>query len=94
MCVGARAEEVRGLYLEGLVGTEHWCDLVPTVGTPYSAELAHQSLTCLTVVGHLFLVVWTHQTLGMQKIMKQSSTCVCKDADLPAIACPSSPAVR
>lgn len=48
VCVGARAEEVRGLYLEGLVGTEHWCDLVPTVGTPYSAELAHQSLTCLT----------------------------------------------
>lgn len=61
----------RGLYLEGLVGTEHWSDLVSTVGAPYPAELTHQSLACLTVVSHLFLVIWTHQTLGVQRTVKQ-----------------------
>lgn len=76
-----------GLYLEGLVGTEHWRDLVPTVGAPYSAELAHQPLACLTVVGHLFLVVWTHQTLEVQRTVKQSARGVWKGADLPAIDC-------
>lgn len=74
-----------GLYLESLVGTEHWSDLVPTVGTPYPAELTHQPLACLTVVGHLFFVVWTHQTLGVQRIVKQSANVMCKGADPPAI---------
>ena len=49
-----------GPHLEGLVGAEHRCDLVPTVGAPHSAELAHQPLARLAVVGHLFLVVWAH----------------------------------
>lgn len=58
-----------GPYLEGLVGTEHWCDLVPAVGAPHPAELTYQSLACLAVVGHLFLVVWAHKTLGTQRTM-------------------------
>lgn len=82
----------QSLYLEGLVGIEHWCNLVPTVGAPYPAELAYQPLTRLTVVGHLFLVVRTHQTLKDAKdneIVSQWR----KSAHLPAIGGPS-PAVR
>lgn len=56
-------------HLEGLVGAEHGCDLVPAVGAPHSAELAYQTLARLAVVGHLFLVVWAHEALGTERAM-------------------------
>lgn len=62
-CGLARGGASRGPHLEGLVGAEHWGDLVPTVGAPHPAELAHQPLACLAVMGHLFLVVRAHQAL-------------------------------
>uniref|UniRef100_A0A452V0X3 Dolichyl-diphosphooligosaccharide--protein glycosyltransferase subunit KCP2 n=1 Tax=Ursus maritimus TaxID=29073 RepID=A0A452V0X3_URSMA len=53
VCVWAGAGGARqGPHLEGLVGAEHGCDLVPSVGAPYSAELAHQPLW-LTIQGGL-----------------------------------------
>lgn len=60
-------------HLEGLVGAEHRCDLVPAVGAPHSAELAYQPLACLAVVGYLFLVVWAHQALGTERAMASSA---------------------
>lgn len=71
-----------GPHLEGLVGTENRCDLVPAVRASHSAELADQPLACLAVVGHLFLVVWAHQALGTERAMTQSANSVCKGADL------------
>ena len=50
----------QGPHLEGLVGADHWRDFVATVGAPHTAELAHQSLARLAVMGYLFLVIWAH----------------------------------
>lgn len=84
MSVGQHWGRVRrGPHLEGLVGTEHRCDLVAAVGASHTAKLAYQSLAGLAVVGHLFFVIWAHQALGAERAMRQSASGVCKGADLP-----------